>query len=60
MSPVAKSFNKQRMRENLGIFDWSLTEEESMRIGQLPQQKGVRFANILGPHDISFEIDAEI
>ncbi|OWM89360.1 D-galacturonate reductase-like [Punica granatum] len=60
VSLVTKSFNKQRMRENLGIFDWSLTEEESRRISQLPQHKGVRFASILGPHDISFEIDAEI
>ncbi|KAK4779750.1 hypothetical protein SAY87_015856 [Trapa incisa] len=60
VSLVGKSFNKQRMRENLGIFDWSLTEEESMRISQLPQKKGVSFAKIFGPHDICFELDAEI
>ncbi|CAL5354528.1 unnamed protein product [Camellia sinensis] len=38
---VAKSFNKERMRENLQIFDWSLTEEESKKISELPQREGV-------------------
>ncbi|KAF7133469.1 hypothetical protein RHSIM_Rhsim09G0084200 [Rhododendron simsii] len=60
VSIVTKSFNKQRMRENLGIFDWSLTEEESNKINQLPQRKGVTMASILGPHDLVLEIDAEI
>ncbi|KAE9450831.1 hypothetical protein C3L33_17268, partial [Rhododendron williamsianum] len=60
VSIVTKSFNKRRMRENLGIFDWSLTEEESNKINQLPQRKGVTMASILGPHDLVLEIDAEI
>ncbi|XP_052203919.1 D-galacturonate reductase-like [Diospyros lotus] len=59
-SVVAKSFNKQRMRENLDIFDWSLTEEESKKISLLPQRKGTTMASILGPHDLLLEIDAEI
>lgn len=59
-SVVAKSFNKQRMRENLDIFDWSLTEEESKQISLLPQRKGTTMASILGPHDLVLEIDAEI
>jgi diketogulonate reductase-like aldo/keto reductase len=25
---IAKSFNEKRMRENLDIFDWQLTEDE--------------------------------
>ncbi|OAY25388.1 D-galacturonate reductase isoform X2 [Manihot esculenta] len=60
VSLVAKSFNKERMKENLQIFDWSLTEEESNKISNLPQRKGVLSANILGPHDFSLELDAEI
>ncbi|XVE91873.1 hypothetical protein REPUB_Repub01dG0048800 [Reevesia pubescens] len=47
VSSVAKSFNKERMRENLDIFDCSLTEDESNKIGQLPQRKGITFASIL-------------
>ncbi|KAF8389655.1 hypothetical protein HHK36_024174 [Tetracentron sinense] len=60
VSIVAKSFNKERMKQNLQIFDWSLTEEESKKISQLPQRKGVLFASIFGPHDLILELDAEI
>jgi D-galacturonate reductase len=60
VSIVTKSFNNQRMRENLGIFDWSLTEEESNKINELPQRKGVTLASILGPHELVLEIDAEV
>lgn len=60
VSFVAKSFNKERMKENLQIFDWCLTEEDSNKIDQLPQHKGTTFASILGPHDLILELDAEI
>lgn len=33
--PKAKSFNKERMRENLEIFDWELSEEEGIFKGSL-------------------------
>ncbi|XVF02972.1 hypothetical protein REPUB_Repub04eG0220300 [Reevesia pubescens] len=59
VSLVAKSFNKERMRQNLDIFNWSLTEEESNKISQLPQRKGITFASIFGPHDWLLELDAE-
>ncbi|KAG2707627.1 hypothetical protein I3843_05G143800 [Carya illinoinensis] len=60
VSFVAKSFNKERMKENMQIFDWCLTEEDSNKINQLPQHKGTTFASILGPHDLVLELDAEI
>lgn len=59
VSLVPKSFNMKRMNENLQIFDWSLTEEDSSKINQLPQRKGVTLASILGPHDLALELDAE-
>lgn len=59
-SLVTKSYNKERMRENLEIFDFSLTEEESYKISQLPQRKGVTFAPVLGAHPLVLELDAEI
>ena len=57
---VTKSFNKERMRENLQIFDWSLTEEESKKIALLPQRKGILFTSIFGPNDFMKELDEEI
>uniref|UniRef100_A0A7N0UIL4 NADP-dependent oxidoreductase domain-containing protein n=1 Tax=Kalanchoe fedtschenkoi TaxID=63787 RepID=A0A7N0UIL4_KALFE len=60
VSVVPKSFNKERMRNNIDIFDWSLTEEELHKIDQLPQRKGVLFVNNLGPTDFALELDAEI
>ncbi|THG06462.1 hypothetical protein TEA_029106 [Camellia sinensis var. sinensis] len=40
VSVLVKSFNKERMKENLDIFDWTLSPEESKKIDQIPQQKG--------------------
>ncbi|CAN4080991.1 unnamed protein product [Withania somnifera] len=60
VSLVAKSFNKERMKENLHIFDWSLSEQDLKKISQLPQQKGFRMASLFGAHDILLQLDAEI
>ncbi|KAL6187387.1 hypothetical protein ACLB2K_038786 [Fragaria x ananassa] len=60
VSIVTKSYNKERMRQNLDIFDFCLTEEELEKMSHLPQRKGVTFASILGSHDIVLEVDAEL
>lgn len=36
---VVKSFNKERLKENLGIFDWELTEGDHEKIEQILQKK---------------------
>ncbi|KAF3338444.1 NAD(P)H-dependent 6'-deoxychalcone synthase-like protein [Carex littledalei] len=41
VSMVVKSFNKERLRQNLEIFDWELTEEEREKIGKIPQKNRV-------------------
>ncbi|OMO72587.1 Aldo/keto reductase [Corchorus olitorius] len=60
VSIIAKSFNSERMKQNLDIFDWSLTEEESNKISQLPQRKGVLLEPVLGSHDLVLQLQAEI
>ena len=40
VSVVVKSFNEERMKENLDIFDWKLSEEECEKINQISQRKG--------------------
>lgn len=60
VSIVPKSFNKERMRNNIDIFNWSLTEEELNKIDQLPQRKCVTFVNNLGPTKFALDLDAEI
>ncbi|KAL5995476.1 hypothetical protein ACLOJK_025538 [Asimina triloba] len=37
---VVKSFNKERMEENLQIFDWELTQQDLQQISQIPQRRG--------------------
>ncbi|XP_043719851.1 methylecgonone reductase-like [Telopea speciosissima] len=39
-TPIVKSFNEERMKENLQIFDWELTQEELDKISQIPQKRG--------------------
>ncbi|KAG7657910.1 NADP-dependent oxidoreductase domain [Arabidopsis suecica] len=42
VSMVVKSFTKERLEENLKIFDWSLTEDETQRIStEIPQFRNV-------------------
>lgn len=60
VSLVTKTFNKDRMKENLEIFDWSLTEEELNKISELPQRKGIVPTMFMEPHDLVMEIAAEI
>ncbi|OMP12147.1 Aldo/keto reductase [Corchorus olitorius] len=37
---LVKSFNSERMKQNLDIFDWSLSEEELEKIDAIPQSRG--------------------
>ncbi|KAK3038642.1 hypothetical protein RJ639_027305 [Escallonia herrerae] len=34
---LVKSFNKDRMKQNLQLFSWELSEEESKKISEIPQ-----------------------
>ena len=37
---AVKSFNKERMRENIQIFNWELSEEDKNKISKIPQKRG--------------------
>lgn len=37
---ITKSFNERRMRENLDIFDWELTDDDRRKINTLPESRG--------------------
>ncbi|XP_050371847.1 non-functional NADPH-dependent codeinone reductase 2-like isoform X1 [Argentina anserina] len=37
---AVKSFNKERIKENVEIFDWELSPEELEMIDQIPQKRG--------------------
>lgn len=45
-----KTFKTERMKENLGIFDWGLTEEELKKIRELPQKRGNRAEDFISPN----------
>ncbi|KAK7411619.1 hypothetical protein VNO78_03054 [Psophocarpus tetragonolobus] len=36
---VVKSYNKERMKQNLEIFDWSLTKDDNEKIDQIKQHR---------------------
>ena len=64
MSVLVKSFNKDRMKENLDIFDWKLSSEDLEKISQIPQRKGflgLEFISEEGPYKSLSELwDGEI
>ncbi|CAN4116269.1 unnamed protein product [Withania somnifera] len=50
---VVKSYNKERMKQNLEIFDWSLSDDECRRISEIPQRRaclGKDFTSPYGPY----------
>ncbi|XP_042501617.1 protein REDOX 2-like [Macadamia integrifolia] len=49
-SPIVKSFNMERMKENLQIFDWELTQEELDEISPIPQKKGFAGETFVSPN----------
>ncbi|XP_050371848.1 non-functional NADPH-dependent codeinone reductase 2-like isoform X2 [Argentina anserina] len=61
---VVKSFNKERIKENVEIFDWELSPEELEMIDQIPQKRGFaafEFIAEQGPYKSPEELwDGEI
>ncbi|XP_006451705.2 non-functional NADPH-dependent codeinone reductase 2 [Citrus clementina] len=47
---VAKSFNKERLKENLDIFDWALTDHDYDKINQIPQHRMMPRDEYIIPH----------
>ncbi|KAJ0538880.1 putative D-galacturonate reductase [Helianthus annuus] len=62
VSIAVKSFNTERMKQNLDIFDWTLTEEELYKIDQIPQRRHFYLIGtmVTEHNDIMAEIDAEL
>ncbi|KAK9027640.1 hypothetical protein V6N11_067465 [Hibiscus sabdariffa] len=65
-SVIVKSFNAERMKQNLEIFDWSLSEDEVKLMDQIqiPQSRGIRAEDFVsgdGPYKTLEELwDGEI
>lgn len=63
-SVIVKSFNKERMRENIDIFDWELSQEDLQKIEQIPQKKGCPYVGLVsenGPYKSLDELwDGEV
>ncbi|XVE91874.1 hypothetical protein REPUB_Repub01dG0048900 [Reevesia pubescens] len=56
-SVITKSFHNDRMKENLEIFDWTLSIEELDKISGLPQRRGNTLIMMIEP---SKELEAEL
>ncbi|KAI3516864.1 hypothetical protein L1887_15971 [Cichorium endivia] len=62
VSFVVKSFNTTRMKQNLDIFDWSLSDEELSKISHIPQRKNIYLIGMMTTehNDVMAKIDAEL
>ncbi|KOM54535.1 hypothetical protein LR48_Vigan10g042700 [Vigna angularis] len=52
-SPIVRSFNKERMKENIELFEWELKQEESQKFRHIPQHRmfsGINFVSENGPY----------
>ncbi|GMI74945.1 hypothetical protein like AT1G59960 [Hibiscus trionum] len=50
ISILVKSFNKERMKSNLEIFNWSLSPEEARKIDDIPQTRLCRGENYISKY----------
>ncbi|TVU14322.1 hypothetical protein EJB05_37783, partial [Eragrostis curvula] len=61
VSMVVKSLKSERLKENMEIFDWELSDEDRAKISQIPQQKKVTVLGLLSPEGVSsvdiYELD---
>lgn len=61
---LVKSFNRDRMKQNLELFSWALSEEESKRMSEIPQSRaclGEDYTSTNGPYKTIEELwDGEI
>ncbi|CAN6275824.1 unnamed protein product [Urochloa humidicola] len=46
VTSIVKSYNKERLEQNLQIFDWELTDEDRLQINQIPRRKIVRASGL--------------
>ncbi|KAL6847379.1 hypothetical protein ACP4OV_023232 [Aristida adscensionis] len=46
---IVKSYKKERLRQNLEILDWELTEEDRLKISQIPQKKTAKAVRLFSP-----------
>ncbi|XP_043715328.1 non-functional NADPH-dependent codeinone reductase 2-like [Telopea speciosissima] len=64
VSVIVKSFKKERLKENLEVFDWMLNKEELKKIDGISQKKGypgLEFVSEEGPYKSLDELwDGEI
>ncbi|KAG0525990.1 hypothetical protein BDA96_06G106200 [Sorghum bicolor] len=52
-SMVVKSFKRNRLKDNMEIFDWELTNEDRCKISQILQHKRVTISGILSSNGVS-------
>jgi len=50
---VVKSFKRNRLKDNMEIFDWELTNEDRCKISQILQHKRVTISGILSSNGVS-------
>lgn len=43
---IVKSYNRERLKQNLEIFDWELTDDDRLKISHIPQRKVVEASGL--------------
>uniref|UniRef100_A0A0D9W5K2 NADP-dependent oxidoreductase domain-containing protein n=1 Tax=Leersia perrieri TaxID=77586 RepID=A0A0D9W5K2_9ORYZ len=52
-SMLTTSTKRERLKENIEIFDWQLSDDDRLKISQIPQHKKVSVLSILCPDGVS-------
>jgi hypothetical protein len=60
VTPVVKSFNKVRMRENLHIFNWELNVDDWVKIKQIPQRRAGLVREFVSEANYDFQVHFDL
>uniref|UniRef100_A0A0A9FSF7 Uncharacterized protein n=1 Tax=Arundo donax TaxID=35708 RepID=A0A0A9FSF7_ARUDO len=50
---MVKGLKRERLKENMEIFDWELSDDERFKISQIPQCKKVTVLGLVFPEGVS-------
>ncbi|KAG8064709.1 hypothetical protein GUJ93_ZPchr0004g39207 [Zizania palustris] len=53
VSIVTTSMKRERLKENIELFNWELSNEDGLKISQIPQHKKITVLSILCPDGVS-------
>lgn len=58
VTSIVNTYDKETLKQNLEIYDWGLTQEDRLKISQIPQKKMVTAETLFLPDGEFTSVDS--